>query len=234
MVNGLENLVSAGWSRYGGFHTSAGTYNYYNASIFEARFAGPSAQTPVGAPIVHSMDGIHQADFLGNFTIDEAKLAVAQGKPFAVHVTPTMVHWGTCVGPCAGDKCYAPTDPHFEWHIKGWNGSSSISFPCDPCPTHRHAQTFASLAVPHVPSWNATVTGGSSGYIESTPYLSPQQAYRQDLCFRNRSSSAVDLDDMLGVIISGLQDMGVIDNTFLIFTSDSEYHQAALVAAVLS
>jgi hypothetical protein len=40
----------------------------------------------------------------------------------------------------------------------------------------------------------------------------------------NRTLSAFDLDHMLGVIIEGLASLDVLDNTFVIFTSDNGFH----------
>lgn len=233
-VNGMSqggyvDIVS-GWNRWGSFTTGVHTYNFYNSSINEARFTGGAAKIPDGPVMRHDMLGIHQADYLGNVTIDEARRAVAAGKPFAIHVTPTMVHWGTCVGPCRpGSKgCYGPDDPHWEWSLPQPGTNKPLVFPCDPCPTMRHAHLFDNASAPHEQSWNATLTRGTTpefmeAHFESHP-LTPTQEQREDMCFRNRSSSAVDLDDMLGVVVDGLKELGVFDNTILIFTSDNGFH----------
>lgn len=219
----MSNDWVAGWSRWGGFDGGAKTYNFYNSSIRELRFKGESNQQPILPPKVHPMEGIHQADFLGNVTLDEVKLAVQAGKPFAIHVTPVMVHWGTCNGPCPGGQCYGPDDPHWEFTLK--DGARTVAMPCDPCPTHRHAHTFDSLTAPHTPAWNRTASGGIPEFMaHAFPPLDEFHSQREDMCFRNRSSSAVDLDDMLGVIIDGLRDMNVLDNTIVIFTSDNGFH----------
>jgi len=42
--------------------------------------------------------------------------------------------------------------------------------------------------------------------------------------FRNRSASCVDLDDMLGVILKGLEDLGVLNTTYFFFSADNGYH----------
>lgn len=39
--------------------------------------------------------------------------------------------------------------------------------------------------------------------------------------FRNRSSALLDLDDMIGHIISGLESMSLFENTFFFFTAVS-------------
>lgn len=45
-----------------------------------------------------------------------------------------------------------------------------------------------------------------------------------DIGRRNRTASALDLDDMLGFIMDGLRNLNVMENTYLIFTSDNGFH----------
>ena len=37
--------------------------------------------------------------FLADFTVEQARKAQKAGKPFFIHTTPVMPHWGTCIGP---------------------------------------------------------------------------------------------------------------------------------------
>ena len=60
--------------------------------------------------------------------------------------------------------------------------------------------------------------------LAKNPPLTAYEARRQDMGFRNRSASLLDLDDMIGVLLKGIDDLGVADNTFVIFTSDNGFH----------
>jgi hypothetical protein len=78
-------------------------------------------------------------------------------------------------------------------------------------------------------SWNVTISGNRPAAMakmfEDVPgHLTAQQAYREDLGWRNRSASLVDLDEMIGVIIDGLVGLDVLDDTIVFFTSDNGYH----------
>jgi len=77
--------------------------------------------------------------------------------------------------------------------------------------------------VPHVPSWNVSASGPLPKPMQphKSPPLTAYQSSRQDKGYRNRSASAVDLDDMIGVLLKGIEDLGVADNTYVIFTSDN-------------
>ena len=76
-----------------------------------------------------------------------------------------------------------------------------------------------------MPNWDAV----SSGIVPQAMRRPPSTDYeraRQDIGFRNRTASAVDLDDMIGVLLDGLDELGVADSTFVVFTSDNGFHLA--------
>jgi hypothetical protein len=98
-----------------------------------------------GTPTKRVMTGIHQADFLGNFTIDHAAKAVKSNRPFFISVTPVMPHWGTCYGP-GPPSVYPAYDPHWEWNLPG-----GLSMPISPCPTTRNRHRFDTQSNPRIP-----------------------------------------------------------------------------------
>lgn len=69
-----------------------------------------------------------------------------------------------------------------------------------------------------MPDHIATVGASNSGCCRDD-WLSE----RQDVGFRNRTASCVDLDDMIGHILMGLEQLAVLDDTFVIFTADNGY-----------
>ena len=224
-MNSMESHVPAGWSRWHGFSSGAGTYNYYNATMYDV----PNTTTAQRPFEVRVMTGEHQADFLGRYALQGVAEAAARAAPFYIQINPVMVHWGTCYGPTA----YAPTDPHWEWAapcpagdpgccpstpVAGNPGHCAV--PISPCPSLATAHMFDGLRNPHVPSYNATESGPVPTFMQHFKPLTPWEAAREDLGFRNRTASAVDLDRMLGVVLDGLEAAGVADNTFVIFTSD--------------
>ena len=44
--------------------------------------------------------------------------------------------------------------------------------------------------------------------------------YREDIGWQNRSAACVDLDDLIGAVFDGFESMGVLDNTFVFFSSE--------------
>ena len=146
-----------------------------------------------------------------------------------------MPHWGTCYGPKfpAGSSGYAPDDPHFEMHglIDPLTGKHWV-MPISPCPTERHAHAFDGQTNRHVAGmWNVSAAGklpkhmrelGKNG--SNRGLLAAFEEEREDIGWRNRSCALLDLDHMLRVVVDGLEGLGVMDNTYLIFTSDNGYH----------
>jgi hypothetical protein len=194
----------------------------------------PNTTTALPPFEVRVMTGVHQADFLGDYALRGVAEARAQNKPFYIQINPVMVHWGTCYGP---GGALAPTDPHFEWQVACPAGDPGCcpsvqvpgkpgfcAVPIDPCPSAATAHQFDGLANPHVPSYNASATGPVPAFMRRMKPLTAWEMAREDMGFRNRSSSAADLDRMLGVVMDGLEAAGILANTFVWFTSDNGYH----------
>jgi len=227
-VNGVEKQVPEGWNFWGAFSTSKGTYNYYNATPWNVTF-DRTGKHPISPVVDVAMTGIHQADFVGAWGVQQMKVAVDAGLPFFIHTTPTMVHEGTCYGPFKDETKYKEDDPYWEAELDKFAGcvpkvtSPSCSITISACPSDKNKHKFDDVLAPHVPSWNKSESGPLPKPMQEgkSPPLTRWESDRQDMGFRNRSASAMDLDDMIGVLLKGIDDLGVADNTFVIFTSDN-------------
>ena len=226
-VNSCESWANNGWSHWGGL---INTYDFYNASIHDVDFSEDGVTpTRVGAPKV--MTGIHQAQFLADFTVDQATLARKGRKPFYISTTPVMPHWGTCEGgPGAGPGVYAPDDPHWEYGFltdPANPNNHKVALPISPCPSHKHAHDFDGQTNPHIPSWNVSASGVVPKAMQvyaAQEVLDAYSSEREDIGWRNRSAAVVDLDDLIGAVFAGFESLGVLDDTYAIFTSDNGYH----------
>lgn len=222
-INNLEPVVASGWRHWGAFSSSQGTYNYKNSTPWNISF--DRTGTHPTSPIVwHAMEGVHQADFVGQRGVEQMHAAAAEGRPYFVHLTPLMVHEGQCVGPLPNELDHALDDPFWEKNLTAWGCAGGAARPCSftasPCPTDRHKHASDGLANPHVPSWNATASGALPTAMELPP-VSDWVSARMDISFRNRSSSLLDLDYLIGVVLDGALalDPG-LSNTFVVFSSD--------------
>lgn len=231
-VNGLEKEVPSGWNLYAGFDGIPGTYSYYSARQFNVTFdaTGKHATSPVES---FSREGTHQADFLGAQAVAFMQEAARIEKPFFLLIAPVMIHYGTCEGPFIDVLRYARTDPFWEMALELGFGCTNVSanqhckLEMSPCVSLRNAHAADGLTNPHTPAWGVTESGTVPAPMR-LPAATEYEEARQDVGFRNRTGSAIDLDDMLGVILDGLNALGpgVASNTFVIFTSDNGQYGA--------
>ena len=227
-LNNLEKDVASGWNHWGAFSSSEGTYNYKNSTPYNVTF-DRSGLRPTSPIVWHAMEGVHQADFLGQRGVEQMQAAAAAGLPYFVHLTPLMVHAGQCVGPLPNDLDHALDDPWWEKNLTAWGCAGTAARPCaftaSPCPTDRHKHASDALANPHVPSWNATASGGTLPTAMLLPPVSPWVSQRMDIAFRNRSSALLDLDYLIGVVLDAALalDPG-LSNTYFFFSSDNGFH----------
>eukprot|EP00054_Salpingoeca_dolichothecata_P012519 m.69423 g.69423 ORF g.69423 m.69423 type:complete len:312 (+) comp19983_c0_seq1:791-1726(+) len=99
-----------------------------------------------------------------------------------------------------------------------------------PCPQVKNKHAFDGVKNPHPPSWNRSATGGvpdwirTRGNIDRAGCCDEWGSMREDIGYRNRSASGIDLDELLGNIIDGLEARGVLNNTYIFLSGDNGYH----------
>jgi len=214
-INSCEGTPAKGWSHFGAFTQ---TYDFYNASLYQID-GDPKGG---GKDTIKVMTGVHQAEFLPNFTMEQVAAAKKQNKPFFISVTPVMPHWGTCYGPHTE---YAPNDPHFEMALVNPDTGLTEKIPISPCPTVKNAHKFDGHTAPHIPGvYNTSATGVLPEAVAKKPPITPWRAERENIGWRNRSAALIDLDDLIGDLVHGLKAADVFDNTVIFFTSDNGYH----------
>jgi hypothetical protein len=225
-VNGLEDTVPSGWNYWAGFSSSQGTYNYYNSTPWNVTF-DRTGSYPTSPVEWIAMTGVHQSDFVGQWGVQQMQQAVSNDLPFFVHLTPLMIHFGVCYGPLPAGRIHNLTDPFWEKNLTAWGCDKKLgdvcSFSVSPCPSVKNEHAFDGSVNPHVPIWNQSETGPLPAAMD-LPYITDFTSNRMDIGFRNRSSALVDLDALIGVVLDGVEALGVTNNTYVIFTSDNGYH----------
>jgi N-acetylglucosamine-6-sulfatase len=227
-INGLEVFVPSGWRHWGGFMGALGTYNYRNSTPYNVSFAADGV-TQTSPTSWRAMEGVHQADYLGQDAVGHMRAALAESRPFFLHLAPTMAHFGTCDGPHLDLSLYADADPFWELALAARHGCPNASanqgckLPISPCPSARNAGAAAGREYPHAAAWNVSASGVLPLEMARPP-LTSFEAGRQSMGYRNRTASLVDLDDMLGVVLDGLDALGLENSSFVLVTSDNGYH----------
>ena len=142
-------------------------------------------------------------DVLTDYTIDFLKKAGS--KPFMVYLAHKAVH------------------PNIVQRDDGSTGKLAGQ-PEGFVPAERHRGRYASAAVPRRPSAN-TVPVRKPALLREIPGLPPLGAATgtSDSDIRSRLEMLLAVDESLGRIVQTLDELGELDNTVIIFTSDHGY-----------
>jgi len=137
-----------------------------------------------------------------------------------------------------------PKDVVAEWYQTAQIGNRSIEFIRDsvdmgkpffaylgPHAPHYSADAppwatdlFSDLHAPRGPAYNTSVgLEGKSLHVQQNPPITAEMEQWIDLHFRNRWRSLVGVDDMVGLVHAELLSLGILDNTYIFYTSDHGY-----------
>jgi N-acetylglucosamine-6-sulfatase len=94
--------------------------------------------------------------------------------------------------------------------------------PHDPAiPAPRHVNTFNGEKAPRLPSFNEGDMRDKPPWIKSRPSLSTTQIVQIDARHEGRVESLQAVDELVQAVVNKLKSYGVLDNTYVVFTSDN-------------
>jgi N-acetylglucosamine-6-sulfatase len=91
-------------------------------------------------------------------------------------------------------------------------------------PAPRHALLFPGILVPHPPNFNEEDISDKPAYIRRLLPFSPEHVQRIDLIYRMRLQSLQAIDEGVSLLVNTLEEIGQLDNTYIVFASDNGYH----------
>jgi arylsulfatase A-like enzyme len=94
--------------------------------------------------------------------------------------------------------------------------------PATPAPQDAHA--FPGLRAPRDASYNEADVGDKPQFIRGLPRLSHQVRAHVDALARKRAQSLQAVDRDVAALVAHLGRLGVLDNTYVMFTSDNGFH----------
>jgi N-acetylglucosamine-6-sulfatase len=94
--------------------------------------------------------------------------------------------------------------------------------PSTPAPRDRHA--YDGLKAPRLPSFNERNVSDKPPWIRKLPRLSDAKKAKIDDHAEKRAESLQAVDDLVAGVVGKLRDKGVLDNTYVFFTSDNGFH----------
>ncbi|KAH6989075.1 arylsulfatase [Ilyonectria sp. MPI-CAGE-AT-0026] len=140
--------------------------------------------------------GYHQTDVIRAKAISRLEyLTESQDKPFYLTI--------------------APVSPHLQI------GGGGL-----PVPLARHANAHPGLEAPKDKNFNPAqnYTDGKPSWLKHLDHLNETQIARIDLHYRRRIQALMGVDEIVHDVVEFLETKGVLDNTYIIFSSDNGYH----------
>lgn len=92
-----------------------------------------------------------------------------------------------------------------------------------PRPAPRHAGTFADVAMPRPPSFNEEDMADKPLFMRLKPSLDAAAIAEIEQRYRNELESLLAVDEAVAAIVDTLESEGMLDNTYIIFTSDNGF-----------
>ena len=99
-------------------------------------------------------------------------------------------------------------------------GPHAPHFPAQPAPWYEHA--FDGLTAPVTPNYNVS-SPGKAQHVRQNPPLDKEAKCWEDQHFRDRWSSLLSVDDILGEVVQYLTHRDVMEQTYVIYSSDHGY-----------
>ncbi|KAH6662910.1 sulfatase [Plectosphaerella plurivora] len=177
------------------------TYAYYNATF----------QRNTDPPVNHAWE--YSTDVLASKAYGFVDDALATDKPFFLAIAPIAPHSNinaSTLLPVKGPDDNVPvSDDDFRVSI--------------PLGAKRHESLFQDAQVPRIESFNPETPSGAD-WIRRQPRLTDEQVEYNDEHYRGRLRALQAVDELVDGLIDRLEAQGVLDNTYVFYTTDNGYH----------
>jgi arylsulfatase A-like enzyme len=202
---GLEESTIATWLHNGGYRT--GLFGkYFNRYPKDARKNWVPPGWDVWAALLDSND-----NFYTDFSLNEDGHAVSYTADRGDYLTDVLAGHAVAFvreSATAGTPFFAyiaPYAPHS---------------PATPAP--RDEAAFPEVTAPRVPSFNEDVTD-KPAWLREHPLLTADQIAKIDERERQRLRTLRSVDDLIAGLVAALAEIGQLENTYLLFTSDNGF-----------
>jgi arylsulfatase A-like enzyme len=154
-----------------------------------------------------SYEGRHTVDVLTEKAFGLLDEAVEGGTPFFLGVAPVAPH----------TNVWSP--------VFGSGNHSDISKVVfsPPVPEERFSKLFKGVKVPRTENFNPDKPSGAS-WIRKLPKQSPENVDFNDHFYRQRLRALQSVDELVDGIVTRLESYGILENTYIIYTTDNGYH----------
>ncbi|KAJ3056668.1 hypothetical protein HK097_005345 [Rhizophlyctis rosea] len=152
--------------------------------------------------------GVHQVDVIAGKALNILDEATKKDEPFFLYLAPSAPH--TTV---AYDDPDQPDGiPGIDIHLTAHE------------PPRRFANHFPEAKIPRNPNFNTANVTGKPRYISSLPVLNDTVVDTLDHWYRQRLRGLQAVDELLDSVVKKLDEAGVLDNTYIFYSTDNGYH----------
>lgn len=88
----------------------------------------------------------------------------------------------------------------------------------------RHADAFEGVKAPRTPSYNQEDVSAEPLWVQQRGRIPKRVRHNIDQMYRDRLRSTAGLDDLVGTVVSALEQAGKLDDTYIFFGSDNGFH----------
>ncbi|KAI0427902.1 arylsulfatase [Xylaria sp. FL1042] len=172
-----------------------GGWTYIQTAVDDYTYEYNNAVFSLNGQTPISYPGYHQSDIISAMAVDRIEQLAAQDKPFFLGISPTT--------------------PHVELGGGKW-----------PVPPVRYENEFPDLKAPRTNNWNPddSYQQQKASWIKGLPLMNDSTIEQLDGLYRARTQSLLGVDDIVEDVIAKLEETGVIDKTYIVFTSDNGWH----------
>ncbi|KAN0104259.1 Arylsulphatase [Hyaloscypha variabilis] len=188
----------AGWTG-SDFLLDPFTYQYLNATTQRNR------EPPV------SWEGHYTTDVIAEKAYGFIDDAVALGEPFFLTVATVAPHSNVAAFEIDLDD---PLNSPLE---------SIVGVVTPPIPAERHKHLFPEVKIPRTENFNPDKPSGAS-WIKALPQLNSTIITYNDAFYRARLQALQAVDELVEGVVSLLSEHGILDNTYIIYSTDNGYH----------
>ncbi|VBB81242.1 Putative arylsulfatase [Podospora comata] len=200
-VENYNSPYPAGWNG-SDFLLDPYTYNYLNSS-FQRNQDPPK-----------SYEGFHSVDVLAEKSLGFVDEAVRADSPFFLGIAPVAPHSNVesnTLGDDMGDDW--GNLPDIEEFAKFG----------PPVPAKRHEHLFKDVKIPRTPNFNPDKPTGAN-WVRLRKKLNQENIDYNDHFYRQRLRTLQSVDELVASVVERLEEHGVLDNTYIFYTTDNGYH----------
>ncbi|KAI1335289.1 arylsulfatase [Xylariaceae sp. FL0016] len=143
-------------------------------------------------------EGFHQTDVIRIKALDRLNSLAAQSSPFFLTICPFTPHVG-----------FQQDHPSHR-----------------PIPQKRHLNDFPNAKAPRTPNFNPAdeYQQNAGGWVKDLIQMNDSAINMADFVYRSRLQALKGVDELIEDVVAKLDAKGILNNTYIIYTSDNGYH----------